>query len=203
VDEYTHTRMDMQDREFTTLRRLYCRCMARFELRLLTSTVALVLLLASCGGTDATTTTATTAVSPTTGISTTTAAPATTAAPTTSVAPSTTEAVTTTTAAPPTTSAPSTTTSTTLVGSETVTVTVSVSDGEVSGPGRVSVSFGAQIRLTVNSDEADEVHFHGYDVYADVAPGAPALMIVVADIPGVFEVELEGRGLELLIVEVK
>ena len=67
----------------------------------------------------------------------------------------------------------------------------------------MTVPFGTQIRLTVTSDEADQVHFHGYDVFADVAPGAPAMMILIADIPGVFEVELEGRGVELVIVEVK
>lgn len=78
-----------------------------------------------------------------------------------------------------------------------------MADGEVAGPGRVTVPLGSQIRLEVTADEADEVHFHGYDVFADVAPGAPAVILLTADIPGVFEVELEGRGLELVLVEVK
>ena len=33
---------------------------------------------------------------------------------------------------------------------------------------------------------------HGYDLLADVAPGAPAEITFVAEIPGQFEVELEG-----------
>lgn len=158
-------------------------------------------MLLSCGSADTTTT-----LPPaTSGASTTTSAEATTTATTaTTTAPATTGVTSTSTSTPTaTTPAPSTTTSTTLAVLATVDVVVTVSDGEVSGPGRVTAPLGSQIRLTVTSDEADEVHFHGYDVFADVAPGAPAMMLLVADIPGVFEVELEGRGLELVIVEVK
>ncbi len=38
---------------------------------------------------------------------------------------------------------------------------------------------------------SDEVHVHGYDHRAPVAPGAPAEVRFTPDIPGVFEVELE------------
>ena len=62
---------------------------------------------------------------------------------------------------------------------------------------------GDLIVLTVRADVADEVHFHGYDVFGDVAPGLPAVLKVEALIPGVFEVELEGSRLELVVIEVK
>jgi hypothetical protein len=41
------------------------------------------------------------------------------------------------------------------------------------------------------------VHVHGYDLMADVAPGSPARIDFVADVPGVFEVELEDAGTPL------
>ncbi len=177
--------------------------MARTVRSLLYGTVVCTLLLAGCSGSDAESTTSTTFGAPTSAVA--TSEPATTAGASTTVATTTapTTSTPTSTATPTTTRVPPPTTSTTLAGPDTVTITVSVTDGEVSGPGRVTVPFGAQIRLTVSSDEADEVHFHGYDRFADVAPGAPAIMILLADIPGVFEVELEGRGLELVVVEVK
>ena len=49
----------------------------------------------------------------------------------------------------------------------------------------------AHVVITVTSDVADEVHVHGYDLMADVAPGAPATIRFTADAPGRFEIELE------------
>ncbi|MEJ7583008.1 MAG: hypothetical protein WKF43_02765 [Acidimicrobiales bacterium] len=43
---------------------------------------------------------------------------------------------------------------------------------------------------------------HGYDLRADVEPGAPRELTSTADIPGVFEVELEEAGQKLLDLEV-
>lgn len=82
-------------------------------------------------------------------------------------------------------------------------IDVTVANGEVKSPGRVKVAMGNLIVLTVTADIADEVHFHGYDVFGDVAPGQPAILRVEALIPGVFEVELEGSRLELVVIEVK
>jgi hypothetical protein len=64
------------------------------------------------------------------------------------------------------------------------------------------VRLGDVFIVRVVADIADEVHIHGYDRFADVAPGMPAILEVEAFIPGVFEVELEGSGLELLLLEV-
>ena len=40
---------------------------------------------------------------------------------------------------------------------------------------------GAQVVLIVRADVEDEVHLHGYDLSADVAPGQPARITFRAD----------------------
>jgi hypothetical protein len=50
---------------------------------------------------------------------------------------------------------------------------------------------GQTIDLTVRSDTADEVHFHGYDVHKDVAKGGTVRFQIPATIEGKFIVELE------------
>lgn len=77
-----------------------------------------------------------------------------------------------------------------------------MSQGVVEGPSRPRVDLGAEITVRVTADVADEVHVHGYDVFADVAPGAPAEMTLTTDIPGIFEVELESSGLVLFDLQV-
>lgn len=67
----------------------------------------------------------------------------------------------------------------------------------VGGVERVEADVGDTVALTVTSDVADHVHVHGYDLEAPVSPGEPAEVTFQADIPGVFEVELEDRGLQL------
>lgn len=67
----------------------------------------------------------------------------------------------------------------------------------VGGVERVEADVGDIVALTVTSDVADHVHVHGYDLETPVSPGKPAEVTFQADIPGVFEVELEDRGLEI------
>ncbi|HEY3188843.1 MAG TPA: hypothetical protein VGJ70_15280 [Solirubrobacteraceae bacterium] len=62
---------------------------------------------------------------------------------------------------------------------------------------------GSNINLTVRSDVADEVHFHGYDVHKDVTKGGSVTFDMPATIEGRFVVELEHRGEQLAEVEVK
>lgn len=73
----------------------------------------------------------------------------------------------------------------------------------ISGGGRKEVKLGKTVRLQVVGDTKDEVHLHGYDKTVNVAPGRPANMTFKADVPGIFEVELESRGLKLLDLVVK
>jgi hypothetical protein len=49
----------------------------------------------------------------------------------------------------------------------------------------------------VRADVEDEVHLHGYDLSADVAPGQAARITFTADVAGEFEVELEELGIPL------
>jgi hypothetical protein len=72
---------------------------------------------------------------------------------------------------------------------------------EVSG-GTVEVAQGEEVVIVVEADVADEVHLHGYDVKADVAPGSPATIELTADVPGIFECELEDAGKVLFELEV-
>jgi FtsP/CotA-like multicopper oxidase with cupredoxin domain len=121
-------------------------------------------------------------------------APATTAVETTTAAA--------TTEAPPATTADQTTTEET--GGEVVTIAIEVAGGRpTAGIDRTSVSQGQRVRVVVTSDVADEIHLHGYDLSAEVAPGQPATIEFVAETPGRFEVELEGRGVQLADLEVR
>ncbi|MGY1651907.1 hypothetical protein [Geodermatophilus sp. SYSU D01119] len=82
-------------------------------------------------------------------------------------------------------------------------IVVEVAGGQVTGDtGRVVVAAGEQVALTVTSDVADELHLHGYDLTADLAPGRPATVEFTADLPGVFEAELHGSGTVLLSLQV-
>lgn len=70
------------------------------------------------------------------------------------------------------------------------------------GVARHHVPLGSSVELVVASDVADEVHLHGYDRSSFVTAGATTTLRFVADIPGVFEVELEQRGVQLAQLEV-
>jgi hypothetical protein len=109
-----------------------------------------------------------------------------------------------------------TTTTTTISGSSTSgepttttepatpAIEVRVAGGKVQGGvRREQVRRGDAVVLRVVADVADEVHLHGYDRSADVGPGKPAQISFTADIPGVFEVELEQRKQKLLELEVR
>ena len=64
----------------------------------------------------------------------------------------------------------------------------------VGGVQRIEFDSGDRVRFAVQSDVADEVHVHGYDISEDVAAGGSVRFSFPGDIEGVFEVELEGRG---------
>jgi hypothetical protein len=48
------------------------------------------------------------------------------------------------------------------------------------------------VRLRVVHDEPEEVHVHGYDITRELEPGKVETVSFKADIPGIFEIELEG-----------
>ena len=70
--------------------------------------------------------------------------------------------------------------------------TIVVKNGEpVDGVAELTFTEGERIRFRVESDVAEEVHLHGYDVSEDVEAGGSVEFDVPATIPGVFEAELE------------
>lgn len=73
----------------------------------------------------------------------------------------------------------------------------------VGGVRRETVKQGAQVTLRVTSDVADELHVHTYDKKTDLVPGQSADLTFLANVPGVFEVELEERHKKVLELEVR
>lgn len=84
------------------------------------------------------------------------------------------------------------------------TETIDIAGGTVTGGARkIEAKTGEVLRLIVRSDVADHAHLHGYDLLADVAPGRDGVIDVTANIPGVFEIELEDAGLPIGELEVR
>jgi heme/copper-type cytochrome/quinol oxidase subunit 2 len=48
----------------------------------------------------------------------------------------------------------------------------------------------------------EEIHVHGYDLYADLVPGQTAQLAFTADLPGSYEVELHKAGRPLFQLRV-
>ncbi len=113
----------------------------------------------------------------------------------------------------PTGSAPAspTTTPTANPGADALEIEAEAEEGRVElevenqrrpGGSRVRVDIGTRLSVEVNSDTADEIHVHGYDLRAGVGPERRGRIRFHADVPGIFEVELEGSGLLLFRLEV-
>ena len=80
---------------------------------------------------------------------------------------------------------------------------VTVRGGSVEGASRQRATLNQPVTIRVTSDVADEVHVHGYDKTVPVAAGRTAEVTFVANIPGVFEVELERSRKLLFTLEVR
>lgn len=140
------------------------------------SLIGLMLVLAACTS-SADDPLATTAPAPATTSARESTSPETTGAPDASTT-TTTEAAITTTAAGPVVTA----------------VEITVAEGSVDRPERFDIPLDGTVRMVVSADVSDEIHVHGYDLHADVAPGQEAVLEFEATIPGIFEIELEGLG---------
>lgn len=78
------------------------------------------------------------------------------------------------------------------------TVEITITGGKVTPPtDRTELKKGARLTLKVTSDTADELHVHGYDKSAELAPGKTASLSFTADRTGLFEVETHESGLVL------
>ncbi len=79
-----------------------------------------------------------------------------------------------------------------------IEVDVRFADGDVEpAPDRIDVPAGTTVVLRVEADAPAEVHVHGYDVAAEAAPGEPACLEILADTPGVYDVEAHPETLLL------
>jgi FtsP/CotA-like multicopper oxidase with cupredoxin domain len=85
---------------------------------------------------------------------------------------------------------------------ERTVIEITYRDGAVEGPTTFTVTQGDRVRILVHADVSDEVHFHGYDLMADVTPDEPARIDFLADAAGVYEVELEDLGQPLIELEI-
>ncbi len=86
---------------------------------------------------------------------------------------------------------------------DVVRISVSVPGDKAPTVKHFTIQQGRQVVFVVKSELADEVHLHGYDLTADVAPGEPATIRFKATAPGVFEAELESRSLPIAELEVR
>jgi pyruvate/2-oxoglutarate dehydrogenase complex dihydrolipoamide acyltransferase (E2) component len=83
-------------------------------------------------------------------------------------------------------------------------ITVTVAKRRVTPPtGRVTVTKGQLVRITVTSDVADELHVHGYDLGARLPAGTPGVVEFRADKTGLFEVETHDTELVLFQLVVR
>ena len=72
----------------------------------------------------------------------------------------------------------------------------------VSGPGVITTSEGADVTLIITSDQADELHLHGYDLHLDLAANEPATLNFKAVHSGRFDYELHHAHVTLGTLEV-
>jgi Cu-Zn family superoxide dismutase len=76
--------------------------------------------------------------------------------------------------------------------------TIEVRNGEpVGGVQTLEFSAGEEIRFRVSSDEAEEIHVHGYDIAKDVPAGGTIEFDFPAELEGIYEAELEGLGVQI------
>lgn len=87
---------------------------------------------------------------------------------------------------------------------ETDVPTIVVRDGEpVGGVAEIAVGAGDDVRFKVTSDQAEEIHVHGYDLAQDVPAGGTIEFDFPADLEGIYEVELEGLGTQIAELRVE
>jgi hypothetical protein len=75
---------------------------------------------------------------------------------------------------------------------------IAVRAGEpVDGVQELEYSAGDEVRFRVISDEAEEIHVHGYDIAKDVPAEGAVEFAFPADLEGIYEVELEQLGVQI------
>lgn len=76
--------------------------------------------------------------------------------------------------------------------------TIVVRGGEpVGGVQTLEFDAGEEIRFRVSSDEAEEIHVHGYDIAKEVPAGGTIEFDFPAELEGIYEAELEELGVQI------
>ena len=87
---------------------------------------------------------------------------------------------------------------------EELAVELVVRDGKrVSGPELIQARLGQVLRLRVESNRADELHLHGYDIEVPLQAGAAAELRLPLSLSGRFEIELHHAHGTLAVLEVQ
>jgi hypothetical protein len=73
----------------------------------------------------------------------------------------------------------------------------------VGGVKKLEFKSGERVRFAVRSDVGDEVHVHGYDRSSVVQAGGQVRFDFKANLEGVFEIELERRGVQIAELRVE
>jgi hypothetical protein len=83
------------------------------------------------------------------------------------------------------------------------TIVIDQGGKPVGGVADLTYRHGEEVRFKVRSAVADEIHVHGYDLMEDVEAGGTVSFEFPAEIEGVFEAELEGRGEPIVELKVE
>jgi len=87
---------------------------------------------------------------------------------------------------------------------EVPTVVVGKDGKPVGGIAELTYQQGEQIHFQVEVPFEEEIHLHGYDVMKEVPAGGGAVTFdLPAEIEGIFEAELEGRGEQIVELKVE
>ncbi len=73
----------------------------------------------------------------------------------------------------------------------------------VSGPDTLTVTEGDQVSINIISDEAEELHLHGYDKSVDLEASKEAQLNFTANLTGRFPYELEKSKTDIGALEVQ
>ncbi|HYH53839.1 MAG TPA: hypothetical protein VD761_06885 [Solirubrobacterales bacterium] len=81
--------------------------------------------------------------------------------------------------------------------------TIVVRDGEpVGGVAELEFDAGEEVRFRVRSDEAEEIHVHGYDLAKNVPAGGTVEFAFPAELEGIYEAELEQQGAQIVELQI-
>jgi hypothetical protein len=78
-----------------------------------------------------------------------------------------------------------------------VTFDVNVTGASHMSPDRLPASHNDTVTINVRSDQAGEVHLHGYDLHFETKPGEVSSQTFHADKTGDFEIEWESTSTHL------